>query len=84
MSKLTDEIDEFIETKGCGHYSCEEILVRAGEALKQRFSLEEAIEIIKAEPETISSSQSFRQGYVRCARDKVRLLEQHFEDKSNG
>ncbi len=43
-------------------------------------SLADVIEILEAEPETISTSASFRQGYVRCVRDKVKALEQRFGD----
>lgn len=44
--------------------------------------LDRVIKILEAEPETISSSQSFRQGYVRCVRDKVKLLRNEF--RGNG
>jgi Lar family restriction alleviation protein len=37
--------------------------------------LDEVIVILKAEPETIATSASYRQGYARCSRDKVTLIE---------
>ncbi len=50
---------------------------------KKPITLAEVIRIIEAEPETISSSQSFRQGYVWCVRDKVKLLIDKFENNNN-
>lgn len=41
----------------------------------QYIRLDEAIAILAAEPETISSSTSYRQGYVRAINDKIKQLE---------
>ena len=45
------------------------------EKLAANKMLNEAIEIVLAEPETIQTSSSYRMGYARCARDKAALLE---------
>lgn len=50
-----------------------ELLQGGGKNIKY-ILLNKAIEILEAEPETIQSSTSYQQGYVRATRDKVKLL----------
>ncbi len=73
--ELLEEIMEVVETKGCGHYNCEEMLMKCHTALKQSITLEEArvlaVEAVdKLQTHDIQGYQSYIRGLV-----KIRTVE---------